>query len=135
MNAKLIANIIKELAKGKNIPVQQALAECGVKNKGLIYDLESRDITLSASTASKIANYFEVSLDYLLGTEKIKAYDQDNNPVIIDQETINILNQIRDNPESKLLFSVTKDVTPEDLIQALKVVEALKGNKQYHGEK
>ena len=42
------------------------LSECGIR-KSLIYDLEKRDWTPSISVAEQIANYFDCSVDYLLG--------------------------------------------------------------------
>ena len=42
------------------------LEDCDIR-KSLIYDLEKRDYTPSAEVLEKIADYLDVSVDYLLG--------------------------------------------------------------------
>ena len=74
-----------------------------------------------------IAQYFNVSVDYLLGTPQIiQVYDENDNVVVIDDETRDIIDSLRTNPEMKILFSVTKKATKEDIIKAVKIIEALK---------
>lgn len=66
MNNAQTANIIKELCMSHNCSISNLLSECNIR-KSLIYDLEKRDYTPSAEVLEKIADYFNVSLDYLLG--------------------------------------------------------------------
>lgn len=66
MNNSQSANLIKTLCKEKNVPMSRLLADCGIR-KSLIYDMEKRNFTPSVSTFEKIANYLDVSVDYLLG--------------------------------------------------------------------
>ena len=66
MNNAQLAGIIKELCKSRGTTVSKMLSECGIR-KSLIYDLEKRDWTPSISVAEQIANYFDCSVDYLLG--------------------------------------------------------------------
>ena len=66
MNNAQLARIIKELCKSRGTSVSKMLSECGIR-KSLIYDLEKRDWTPSISVAEQIANYFDCSVDYLLG--------------------------------------------------------------------
>lgn len=66
MNNSQSANLIKALCKEKNVPMSRLLADCGIR-KSLIYDMEKRDFTPSVSIFEKIANYLDVSVDYLLG--------------------------------------------------------------------
>ena len=66
MNNAQLAGIIKELCKSRGTSVSKMLSECGIR-KSLIYDLEKRDWTPSISVAEQIANYFDCSVDYLLG--------------------------------------------------------------------
>ena len=77
-----------------------------------------------------IAQYFNVSVDYLLGTPQIiQVYDENDNVVVIDDETRDIIDSLRTNPEMKILFSVTKKATKEDIIKAVKIIEALKDDE------
>lgn len=66
MNNAQLAGIIKELCKSRGTSVSKMLSECGIR-KSLIYDLEKRDWTPSILVAEQIANYFDCSVDYLLG--------------------------------------------------------------------
>lgn len=60
------AQIIKNLAKNKNVTISKLLEDCKIR-KSLIYDLEKRDYTPSAAILEQIASYFNCSVDYLLG--------------------------------------------------------------------
>ena len=78
----------------------------------------------------KLSSLLGVSTDYLLGNEdNIKVYDEHDNIVVIDDETRDIIDTLRTNPEMKILFSVSKKATKEDILKAVKIIEALKGDE------
>lgn len=83
MNCIQLANTIKGLCEEKNVSVSKMLSDCGIQ-KGLIYDLEKRSKIPSCETIEKIADYFNESIDNLLG--RMRTYD------IIQKEIINISN-------------------------------------------
>ncbi len=62
-----------------------------------------------------IANFFDVTTDYLLGNQKLNFQDTDN-----------ILEYLHKRPEMKALFSITRNSSKEDIEQAIKIIEALK---------
>lgn len=66
MDNKQIAETIKFLCKSKNITVSFLLAKCEI-TKSFIYDLEKRNTSPSVDKISKIADYLDCSVDYLLG--------------------------------------------------------------------
>lgn len=76
------------------------------------------------ATLHKLAEYFGVSVDYLLGNEA--AEDGHGEVVRLDADSLEILRAVRERPDMKILFSVSKNVTPEDLAKAIRIVEALK---------
>jgi transcriptional regulator with XRE-family HTH domain len=77
----------------------------------------------------KIADYFGVSLGYLMGTEEEpNAVDKDNNPIVIDDDALELLEELKNRPEMRTLFSVSKKATKEDILKAVKIIEALKGD-------
>lgn len=77
----------------------------------------------------KIADYFGVSLGYLMGTEEEpNAVDKDNNPIVIDDDALELLEELKTRPEMRTLFSVSKKATKEDILKAVKIIEALKGD-------
>ena len=77
---------------------------------------------------SQIADYLGVSADYLLGTETIKVVDEERNTIVLDDDTLEIIRDLRERPEMKMVFSTMKKATKEDIIQAVKIIEALKDN-------
>ena len=66
MNNEQTAVIIKNLCKSEGYSISNLLSECNIR-KSLIYDLEKRDSTPSVEVLEKIADFFSVSVDYLLG--------------------------------------------------------------------
>lgn len=66
MNNAQSASIIKDVCKKKGVTISSLLVECSIR-KSLIYDMEKRDFTPSAEVFEKIADYFDCSVDYLLG--------------------------------------------------------------------
>ena len=60
------AQRIKARGKEQGVSVAAMLAQCEIR-KSLIYDMEKRDWTPSVEVFSKIADYLDCSVDYLLG--------------------------------------------------------------------
>ena len=61
-----IANTIKSSCKAKKITISTLLSECNL-TKSFIYDLEKRATSPSCDKISRIADYLDCSVDYLLG--------------------------------------------------------------------
>lgn len=71
--------------------------------------------SLSADKLSKIANYFGVSIDYLLGNTEQKEKPLVNE----DEELTEYLDELKNRPEMKMLFSLAKGATKEDVEKAV----------------
>lgn len=86
--------------------------------------------TPKADKMQKIADYFGVTLGYLMGTEEAEpnAVDKENNPIVLDDEALELLEELKTRPEMRTLFSVSKKATKEDIMKAVKIIEALKGD-------
>ena len=70
----------------------------------------------------KIAEFFDVSTDYLLGIEKKPLINE-------DEELTEYLQELKSRDEMRMLFSITKNCTKEEVEQAVRIIEALrKGN-------
>lgn len=90
-----IAQTIKETAKSKNIVLKNMLEECGM-NKNAISTMISRGSVPQADNLAKIADYLEVSVDYLLGrTEQPNGYNnnQINTGAVGNNSNVNVNNQ------------------------------------------
>lgn len=80
--------------------------------KGTVPDVEK---------LQKIADYFGVTTDYLLtGEEKEKPL------VSGDEELTEYLEMLKNRPECRMLFKLSKGATKEDVEQAVKIIEALR---------
>ena len=72
---------------------------------------------------TKIADYFNVSVDYLLGNETEKS------PANAEDEELNeYLDQLKNNPGMRVLFSKTKNATKEDLEKVIKMLDIMLGD-------
>ena len=67
---------IETLCKQKGINVTALCSACGISRASLSDYKMGRQKTLSADILSKIADYFSVSVDYLLGAPVTPADDQ-----------------------------------------------------------
>lgn len=70
----------------------------------------------SYETLLQLAELFETSIDDLLG----RTIDTD--------EVSEYLEELRNREEMRMLFSVTKGATKEEIQQAVKIIEALRKN-------
>ena len=69
----------------------------------------------------QIADFFNVSVDYLLEKTEIKT------PVTDESDELNeYLEQLKTRPEMRMLFSLTKSATKEDVEKAVAIIEALR---------
>lgn len=65
-NSNNIANRIKFIVKHKNIQIKVMLDECGL-SKNTLSSMLSGGSTPKSENLAKIADYLDVSVDYLLG--------------------------------------------------------------------
>ena len=88
--------------------------------KSTFSDWKSGRSTPKKDKIQKIANYFGVTVDYLMGVEE-------NSPkYYINDETAAIAQDIFENKELRALFSVQRDMSPEDLKALHNMALALK---------
>lgn len=52
--------------------------------------------------------------------------DEPTEPELKDKSVQELLDYFASRPDGKILFSVAKDCTPEEVLQAVKIIEALK---------
>jgi len=126
-----IQNLTK-LIEMRGITVNKLLKDLHM-GKGTFATWKKRGTIPNGETLQKIADYFGVTIDYLLTGKKqenIRVYDEDDNVVVLDDETLEIIDSLRKRPDMKILFSVSKKAKPEDIIKAVKIIEALRDTKE-----
>lgn len=72
----------------------------------------------------KVADYFGVTTDYLLTGETKKSPDTMSE----DDELMEYLNELKNNPGMRILFSKTKGATKEDIEKVVKMIEIMRGD-------
>lgn len=111
-------DIIKDLCDRKGIAVTVLEKELGF-GRGSIGKIKNGG-NPSAERLQKIADYFGVSVEYLMtGEEEGKdSYYLDDDAKVISQF-------IFDNPDFRILVNAAKDVKPENLQLALDILKKL----------
>lgn len=114
---------IENMCKSAGTNITTMCRESGVPRSALSDYKAGRIKSLSADKLSKIANYFGVSIDYLLGNTEQKEKPLVNE----DEELTEYLDELKNRPEMKMLFSLAKGATKEDVEKAVKIIETLLG--------
>lgn len=82
-----------------------------------------------AQTLKSFAEYFNVSLDYLMGLTDIRnpytSTDKISNALEDDKELSEFWNVLKEREDLKLLFKQTKDLAPKDINQIMRIIKAI----------
>ena len=119
----------EQLLQKRGVTPYKVSKETGVTQTSLSNWKSGRN-TPSAKTLQKMADYFGVTVGYLMGTEEEEpnATDKENNPIVLDDDALELLEELKERPEMRTLFSVSRKATKEDILKAVKIIEALKGD-------
>lgn len=110
---------LKELRKMHDLS-QADLADALGVSIGLIGMYENGQRNPSKEKMEAIADYFNVSLDYLNGNDDGSIY-------YMNPKTAKIAQQIYEDKDMKILFDAAQDAKPEDLKLAADMLKRLKG--------
>jgi transcriptional regulator with XRE-family HTH domain len=129
-------DLYSKLCKVKGVSLSKAAESMGLSRTSVV-KWKAGSVPTGV-TLNKIATYFNVSVDYLLGNDQkekpaqnnVQVRDEHDNIVVLDDETRNLIDSLRSKPEMKMLFSVSKNATKEDIIRTVKIIEALKDKKE-----
>lgn len=110
---------IKKLCKDNGVTVTGLEKELGISRGSLCKVNTNKP---SMEKVQKIADYFNVSVEYLMGGE-----EKEDPPVYYtNEETAAIAQDIFENRELRLLFDAARDAEPEDLTAVHGMLLALK---------
>lgn len=94
---------IKELCDEKGVKPGKMCTEASI-SKGLITDLKmGRKKTVRADTAQKIADYFGVTVDRVLGAEKETAAQKDDGLSPMESQLMEYVRALTDDQKKMLL--------------------------------
>lgn len=108
---------VKQILKERKIPVSRLEKDLNYSN-GYIGQL--RKGVFPDDRLLQIAEYLGVSVEYLIGNE------QKEMPLTDSEELNEYLEILRTRPEMRMLFSTSKCCTKEEVMQAVKVIEAIR---------
>lgn len=101
--------------------------ETGI-SQSTLSDWKKGKITPKSDTMKKIADYFGVSVDYLMtGTER-----EETRKYYFDEETAEMAQKLLENRDLRVLFDAAQDASSEDLKTTYDMLMALK--KKERGE-
>ena len=81
----------------------------------------------------RLAKYYNVSLDYLMGRDNTEI-DDNGQVYYINEETAEMADKIFHNKELRLLFDAARDAQPEDLEAVHHMLLALKRRERHTEE-
>lgn len=109
--------IFEQLLQIKGVTAYQVSKGTGI-NQAFFSDWKTKKKrSIGVEKLEKIADYFGVSVDYLMG--------RDEKTTAEDVELNNYLEELRNRPEMKMLFSLAKGATKEDVEKAVKIIETM----------
>lgn len=114
----MLSEKLKEL-RFKNRMSQKELANRLNLTQAAVSKYEVGEATPPQDVLVKIADIFNVSTDYLLGREENLSEEE--------AEIMEIRETLRRKPEYKMLFSVTKDATKEEILAVADFFKKIKG--------
>lgn len=112
-------DVLKKLRAQKSLSQVELSKGLGY-SPGMIGMLENGTRKPSYEALEAIADYFNVTLDYLTGKDDRSVYYAD--PVVME-----MANQLKDNPGLRVLFDAAKDVSPEELQAIVNLINIKRG--------
>lgn len=121
--------IFERLLQKHNLSAYKVSKATGV-TQSTLSDWKRGRSTPKTDTMQKLADFFCVSVDYMMGRESDEpnAVDKENNPIVLDDEALELLEELKERPEMRTLFSVSRKASKDDILKAVKIIEALKGD-------
>ena len=113
-------DIFEHLLQSYGITAYKFCKETGISQSTISTWKKKKNI-ISGEIAQTIANYFNVSVDYLMTGEEKEA-----DRYYINEETAQVAQEIFENKELRALFDVQKDMEPDDLRALHNMALALK---------
>ena len=110
---------VKAICKERKIPISKLERDLGYSNA---YISQLRKGTFPDDRLKEIANYLNVSVDYLMtGKEK-----EGGETYYINEETKEIAQKVFENKNLRMLMDSAQDATPEDIETVHSMLLALK---------
>ena len=121
MSNSTIGERIDGLLRERGISGSRMSADLGMSRSFMTELRKGRAKGVNAETAARIADYLGVSTDYLLGKGPTPQLTDDP----MEQELAGYLEELRSRPEQRMLFSVTRKATREQVEAIVHMIEEM----------
>lgn len=115
---------IDKLCKDSGTNITQMCKEAGVQRSALSDYKSGKNKTISFANLQKIADFFKMTVDELVNGETKKSPDTEMSE---DDELNELMEELKNNPGKRLLFSKTKKATKEDIEKIIAMIDILTG--------
>ena len=130
----MFAQRLKDLRKARPSLTQAKLAEILDVSQQAVGLWERGKNMPSHELVFKIASFFNVTTDYLLGkSDTPHVQDQPAQPApsyYNDPEVAQMANEIKDNPDMRILFDASRDLKKESIEEVVKFIEFQKAKER-----
>lgn len=121
--------IFEQLLKTHGVTPYRVAKETGITTATLTSWKQGK-YTPKPEKMQKIADYFNVSLEYLMTGEEKEGGEK----YYLNEETAEMAQKLFENKELRVLFDAAKDATPEDLKTTYDMLMALKRKERGENE-
>lgn len=133
------AQRVKQLRKQKHLTGEQLGNILGITKTGISYWENGKSVP-DNEMLLKLADFFDVSIDYLLGNTDIETkidkstyygdYDEVVEYLKDNPEHLDVYKRILNDDHFALLFDKTKDLTPEEIDVIISVIIGLQNGRK-----
>lgn len=121
--------IFEQLLEKFGVTTYQVSKATGI-SQSTFSNWKSRRNILSPEKLQMIADYFHVSIDYLMNGEEKEG----NEKYYLNDETAKMAQDIFENKELRLLFDAARNAEPEDIKALHNMLLALKRKEQHYDD-
>lgn len=121
----MFATQLKKLRTNKGIS-QLALAEMLGISQQAIGKWETGKATPDYDNLKRLANYFNVTTDFLLG-ENSKVNTEPR--YYHDSKVAEMANELKDNPDMRILFDASRKLSKKDIEAVIHIVKSMSGDE------
>lgn len=120
-------NVFKKLRLAAGLTQEQLAKRLGISRSRIgMYETGNREPDFE--TLELIADFFNVDVDYLIGRTQKTTVIPESNGYYFDPETAALAQQLKDNPDLRVLLDAGRDMTPDEMRALINLVKTMKGN-------
>ena len=116
---------MKEILKAKNMTYDSLAEKTGMSKSSIAKIFGGFNENPTMKFLKAIANALECSMDDFFEWD-----EEPTSPYYLDRQTAKIAQEIHDNPEYRILFDATKNLTPEQIQAVISVANSIKGTNK-----